>query len=260
MPAVKNLAVYLPLLLLPPLLAPATDIGMIHSLQIDIPGERLAAVSMDERAPALVRVEVLRETPDGYLYAIDFVALEPGEYDVMNYLRTAAGRPPDAPPRMMTVERKLPDTFQGEIGIIPRRVGIPPAWYKPTAWTFAVLWGLCLPALVFLKRKKAPLQVASQPGAPSLEERLKALLDGVGDDESKEVWQKLEATLIHYLVEARNVSPAKAFDQLLELKRDGTAGPVIRQFERCLHAPGGRRRAQLDRALAECARVLEGDS
>lgn len=239
------------------LAASAADIGMIQSLRLEIPGEKLEAAPMDEHAPAILRVDVLEQTPAGHLYAIDFVGLEPGEYDVIKYLRTPAGTPPDMQPRMISVERQLPDSFQGEIAMIPRQVTLPPAWYKPTAGTLAVLWGLCLPALLFLKRKKTPVYAEPQPVLPSLEERLRGLLEGIGNDESKETWQKLEATLIQYLAESRQVPAEKAFEQLCILKRDATAGPVIRAFEQCLHAPGGRRRAPLDRALCECARVLE---
>lgn len=248
--------IYLSLLLLPLFLS-ATDIGMVHTLRVNIPGDRLQALPADERSPAVLRVEPVGETAEGYVYEIDFVGLEPGEYDVTQYLRTITGSPPAAEPVRVAVERKLPADFRGEILTQTRRVGFPPAWYTPTAVVVCIVWVACLPLMLLVGRKDNAVSCEAVPVVPSIRERLSSLLDEIGDDEGKEAWQQLEATLIHYLADARHVSAAKAFDRLLALKKDEVAGPAIREFELCLHAPGGRGRESLDRALRECARVLE---
>ena len=254
MPFVKRFFFVLALL---PLIMSAADIGMVQTIRIEIPGEKLQAVPLDDYAPVAIRLDVTTKTETGHLYSIDFVGFEPGEYNVMNYVRTPSGTPPAVAPYPVIVRRELPEYFHGEIQDIPRRVGFPPAWYGKTALTLIVLWALCLPLLVFADREKRDKQPVPQVVPLSLREQLRSRLSEIGPDESKETWQRLEATLISYLADARQVTEGKAYDQLMALKNDTIAGRAIREFEQCLHAPGGRRRASLDRALEACARVLE---
>lgn len=237
----------------------AADIGMIQTARVEIPGERLEVVPLDEHAPLAVRLEAASETESGYIYDIDFVGLEPGVYDLIKYLQTPSGESPDVPPHMVSVERKLPPDFRGEIMTLTRRVRFPSAWYGITAVTLSVLWVLCLPPLIFLGRGKKIVEPEEQAVLPTLRDQLNALLAEIGEEESKEIWYRLEATLIQYLIDSRQISEEKAFEQLIALKKDDVAGPVIREFEQCLHAPDGRGRESLDRALAECARVLEAN-
>lgn len=254
MPTVTRI---IPGLLLLPLLLLGDDIGVVHTVRVEIPGERIEATPVDERAPAVVRVEPVAETPAGTVYEIDFIGLEPGEYDVTRYLRTLGGAPPEIEPRVLAIQRKLPADFRGEILALERRVEMSLAWYRPTAVAVSILWGLCLPLLVLMGRRKPEPEHAPPPPAPTVRERLKALVDQIGDDQGKEAWQRLEATVIGYLADSRRIPSARAFEQFLALKSDPVAGPVIREFEHCLHSPGGRGREELDRARAACARVLE---
>ncbi|MDT8390115.1 MAG: hypothetical protein RRC34_06360 [Lentisphaeria bacterium] len=243
-----------------PLLLGAVEIGMIQTARIDIPGPRLELVPLDEHAPLVARLDAVVKTGTGHLYEVAFVGLEPGDYDLTTYFQTAAGEAPATVPYVVTVERKLPPDFRGEITVIPRRVGFPPAWYGMTAVTLSVLWALCLPALIFFGRGKQVVEPVCPTVSLSLRDRLRACLSEVGETDSKEVWQRLEATLIRYLAESRQVTEEKAFAELTALKKDDVAGPVILEFERCLHAPGGRGRTSVARALAACARVLEVDA
>lgn len=239
-----------------PFFLEAADIGMIEKIKIELPGEKLEAVPVNERAPAILRIDRVEKTERGYRYEFDFVGLEPGDHNVMDYLQTVTGEKPKCDPYIVKVDRKLPETFRGEITVVPQRSRLPFAWYKLTSMILVMLWVICLPLLIFVGRKKVEEEVEPEPELPSLRERLQELLTEIRGKEGKEAWQRLEAMLIQYLIDTRKVTASKAYEQLLALKKDELAGPVIAEIERCLHAPG-RGRDSLDRALDQCVKALE---
>ena len=218
-----------------------TTVGMPGRLSdFILPGPQLEPKPIDRESPVVVRIINTIKHGDGHRYEIEYYCLEPGNYNLADYLQLVDGSEPELPPINVTVEAKL-----GEGQVVPNalkpkstpRVG----GYTIALYAGGVLWGLGLLAILFLGRNKKQLAKQAARGA-TLAERLRPLVEEARKGELSGPKQaELERMLLTYWREKLDLNNADASEAIVELRNHETAGQLLRQLENWLHMPAERR-------------------
>jgi hypothetical protein len=230
--------------------------------QLVLPGTELEARPIEDRQGKLV-LRVIDVFPHGsaFRYNLAYYGLEPGEYDLRDYLRRKDGGPTaDLPKIPVKVLAILPP---GQIE--PHRLEPTPAafggGYRLGMILAGVAWFAGLIAIVLIgRRHRGPSVAEDQSGGPTLADRLRPLVEGamagtLGQGQHAE----LERMLIGYWrrrLGLESASPARA---IAEIRSDERAGPLLHRLEEWLHRPD--REGEVDvAALLEPYRDLPADA
>ena len=225
--------------------APArVTVGMTHKIeQLVLPGGELAAKPIDRDMPIVVRI--VESFPHGSdtLYDLEFYGLEPGEYNLADYLQRADGSAAELPASPVVIESVLPpgQVTPHELTTtrMPRLGG-----YTLLLILLGIVWPLGLIAIIiwivrgFIK-PKADLEVDQRiPVA----DRLRPLVEAALRDELDQPQQALlERTLVMFWRDRLNLQDADAADALATLREHQEAGELLRHLEAWLHQPPARR-------------------
>jgi hypothetical protein len=226
----------------------SASVGMPVSVRdLVLPGGALEPVPATPDAPVVVRMDAARPHGDGFRYDLEVYALEPGEYDLGDWLR-ARGSGATSP---RTAQRGLP--------ALPFRVHalLPPGQVEPRALApgrvpllggyrvalvlGAVLWLGGLAGIVWLarRRRRARMpQAAATAPVRTRAEHVQALaaraLAGELDGDGRAA---LERALIALWTERLALAALPAAEALAVLETHPEAGPVLAGLERWLHRP-----------------------
>jgi hypothetical protein len=220
--------------------------------QIVLPGAELEARPIDSRAVPLV-LRVVAAYPHGtaFRYDLEFYGLEPGEYDLGDYLRRKDGTAVEGLPKLPIKITSLLPAGQ----ILPAdpalrrgpRLGGYRLWL--TLGSLAWLGGL---AAIVLSRRRAKLaqrQVAAPP--LSIAERLQPLVSAAVEGRmSPEGTVEIERLLISYWRQRLHLDAEDPRAAVATLRNHDEAGVLLRQVEAWLHAPEGAREVDLAALLA----------
>ena len=217
--------------------------------QIVLPGSELEGIPIDPDSPLVVRV--LKSFPhgDSFRYDIQFLGMEPGEYDLADWLQRKDGSDRgELPVISVQVESLLPP---GQIepnplaeGLLPRLGG-----YSFVAIVAVLFWFAILFCLIFLGRRKPPLVEAEQSPttfAQLLRPRLEA---AVRNEIRPEQYAELERMLFAFWRKRLDLESQPADSAMMEIKNDQTAGPLMRQLESWMHDPKSGRDVELANLL-----------
>ena len=222
------------------------NIGIVKKLSFELPGKKLKAAEVDEKAPARVRMILVTKTETGYRYELDFIGLEEGEYNVIDYLRTMSNEIPQGYKEIkVTVGSVLEDEFKGELKVKQVKSEAPKVWYSTLNYALLVVWFAVLLYIIFGRRPKIEEEDDEVLEAePTTAEKLLKLLQN-NDASSKENWQQIEGLLIsHYFSESD--SEEMMYEKIAELKSNSDSGPLIEMMETYLHSPNGKERVDLE--------------
>jgi hypothetical protein len=210
--------------------------------QLVLPGPELEAVPNDDRkAPVVLRV--VRVFPHGsaFRYDLEYYGLEPGTFDLKNYLRRKDGSAvADLPALPVKVVPLLPP---GQVTPHPLEIRKGPALggYRimqiaaGTAWVLGLLLVLYFG---FLRREKSAAGQAEGPPA-SLADRLRPLIEGaMAGKLSQPQLASLERTLLAYWRKRLGLEKADPGEAIETLRAHAEAGPLLEQLEVWLHRPG----------------------
>ena len=108
--------------------------------QVVLPGTELAAKPINERSPMVVRIMEVYPHGDAFRYDLQFVGLEPGDFDLSNWLvRRDDSSTDDLPPIPVTIRSLLPpgqvEPNQLETGWIPKLGGYRQVMVLATTFT-----------------------------------------------------------------------------------------------------------------------------
>jgi hypothetical protein len=207
-----------------------------------LPGSELEAVPNEDRtAPIVLRVVRVFQHGKAFRYDLEYQGLEPGTFDLKNYLRRKDGSPTaDLPAIPVQVTPLLPP---GQITPNPLEIRKTPflGGYRTLQIVAGTVWVLGLLAIIyfgFLRRRKGT--AGSADGQPvSLADRLRPLVEGaMAGKLSQPQLASLERALLAYWRKRLDLEKADPGQAIEVLRSHAEAGPLLEQLEVWLHRPG----------------------
>lgn len=205
-----------------------------------LPGSELEVIPLtDRKAPLVLRIANVDRHGTAHRYDFIYYTLEPGTFDLRDYLRRKDGSPlGDLPVLKLTSTSTLPpgQVWPHELPAVqPGLV----AWYRPAVIAAGVLWTLGLIAILFVGRKKKQGDVAMAGRGESLADRLRPLVErGLAGQLDLSQRAELERSLLAYWTRKLNLNDLKPAARFSRLRTDANAGPLLNQLETWLHRPG----------------------
>ena len=218
-------------------------IGIEGQRMIVLPGDKYEAAPVGDKSKLILRIQDVFPHGNANRYDLRYFGFVPGEYDLVQYLRTADGNTPTNLPQInVIIHGILPEEHDGKlIENDGSDLKIPGSY---TAWLIGigVVWALVAWPLFFAEHSKDKvLDEMEEDKGQDLTERLRPLVEqaaaGTLDTEGR---ARLERMIFSYWREQidlpKQVDPAELHHQL---KQHHEAGPLIRGLEDWLHRPPG---------------------
>jgi hypothetical protein len=216
---------------------PSQRVGLpLEIVEIYIPGEEVKAKPRRDNTPSLsVRIVEVKPAKDGNRYDFEVQGLDPGSYDLADFLDAPEGT--TIPPIPLEITAGLPPGIPRphEIsrGTLPELGG-----YKRTMIVLGAVWLVGLIAIIFWRKGRRNINGDDETLAPTLSERLRPLIvQAANGNLSSDDRAKLERLVIGHWREKRPeiaaLSPAEA---MVALRNDPAAAPLILALEGWLHA------------------------
>ncbi len=214
------------------------SVGMrAHIDELVLAGSELIAAPVTMKAPIVVRVLTARPHGDRFRYDLEWCGLEPGTYDLVQYLARKNGSSMDGVSAIaVTVTSAL------KKGVFEPSQPLPKAsprldGYRTQQIVVGILWGVGLLAILFVGRKWRRAVVAAAR-KPTLADRLRPLVEavaaGTADDARK---AELERLLVAFWRARLDLSSVKAAAAIAAIRQHEEAGALVRQIEAWLHMP-----------------------
>ena len=227
-----------------------------------LPGSELEAAPSDVTTPVVVRIADVRPHGDAHRYDLVWYGLDPGTYDLADFLRRVDGSSADDLPALPVEVRSVLPAGQ----VKPNRLAgaeLPdPGGYATTATVLGVAWAAGLVAIVLVGRRRRLAAVAVPRRERTLAERLRPLVeDALKGELPAERRAELELALIALWRRRLGLAQSDAASALRTLKRHEEAGPLLVRLEEWLHRPPSDGAQAVDvAALLEPYRRLPADA
>lgn len=223
--------------------AQQTTVGMPGKLDdLILPGSPLEVIPAERNAAMVVRIlQTIGHGENQNRYEIEYYCLEPGDYNLADYLQRIDGSTSDDLPAIpVSIKSQLPSGQVKPHELIARktpRVG----GYKNLLMVGGVVWVLGLLWLLFGGRKKLTEEEVAEKQA-SLADRLRPLVESAMNGDLDDARQaELERMLLTYWRGKLGLNEASAAEAITELRNHETAGELLRHLESWLHMPADRR-------------------
>jgi hypothetical protein len=206
--------------------------------QVVLPGPELEARRPEgSREPVVLRVVNAYPHGTAFRYDLEYYGLEPGTFNLADYLVRQDGTPASGLPELRVEVRPLLPPGQVEPHALEP---VRPPWlggYRAWMIVAGVVWVLGLGAILFAGRRRK--KGAGAAGRPlTLAERLRPMVEGaVAGRLSPAELADLERTLLAYWRRRLGLERRKPAEALAELRRHPEAGPLLEQLETWLHRP-----------------------
>lgn len=231
----------------------AVSVGMRGRIeQLVLPGTELRARPLDDPTVPVV-LRVLDTWPHGrmFRYDLEYVGLEPGTYDLTDYLERLDGSSTDDLPEVrVEVAAVLPG---GLVHPNPLQPGPSPGFggYGTLLVVAGVAWVLGLLAILFVGQRRRAAADAGEVARPvtladRLRPRVEAAMAGELDDAGK---AELERLLLTHWRTRLGLGDHKVSDAMAEMRRHPDAGALLRALEEWLHRPGTAERVDVAELL-----------
>jgi len=218
-------------------------IGLEGQRMVVLPGDKFEAAPVGEKSKLILRIQDVFPHGNAHRYNLRYFGFVPGEYDLIQFLRTADGNAPtNLPPVKVTIHGILPEDHDGMlIEDDDSGLNLPGSY---TAWLLGlgIVWLLVAWPLFFAGRSKdQALGQAEEDTGPELAERLRPLVEqaaaGTLDTEGR---ARLERMIFSYWREQLGLPEKNDLAELhRQLKAHDDAGPLVRGLEDWLHRPPG---------------------
>lgn len=221
------------------------NVGIVKRMTFELEGEQIFAAEVDEKSPALVREINTIKTEKGFKYEIDFIGMEPGNYNVIDFMRDRNNNTPSGYKEIkVSIDTTLEESFKGQLSEVKLETESPSIWYTKVNVAFFVLWVIILLVIIFYKKKTDEKTEEEQKVyVPTAADKLITILEEPNSS-TKERWQKIEGLLITHFCE--NQQEDSMHERFMNLKKDSSVGPIIKLLEIYLHAPDGSERVSFD--------------
>jgi len=215
--------------------------------QVVIDGPELKAKPITDESAVVLRIERVYPHGSGFRYDFEVYALEPGEYNLRDYLEASSGSggtpPSDDPPAdlptdlRLHVESSLPD---GRIEPHALTTARSP-WLGGYRWLLAIcaaLWGIGLIMLIRWGRRRRTEEERAAMVPITTADRLRPLVRSALDGElAVEQRAVLERLLLTHWRERLNLTETDPSEGLATLREHSKAGELLRSLEDWLHRP-----------------------
>lgn len=217
------------------------SVGMRACIEdIVLEGSELKAKPAEDLdAPIVLRVRAARVHGTAFRYDLEYYGLDPGRFDLRDYLVRADGSSTAGLPAIpVDIQPLLPAGQVEPHPLMPRKV--PEVGGYRTLVTLAIVaWVVGLLAILWLGRRKRLLAAEQAEVVVTLADRLRPAVEAArrGDlDESGKA--ELERLLLAYWRRRLGLGEQKASRAMTQLRSHAEAGPLLRQLEVWLHQPG----------------------
>ena len=217
-------------------------VGMARVIRQQVlPGPELEVRPLDDRKDPLV-VRIVDVYPHGsdFRYDIEYYGLEPGHYDLRDYLRRKDGAATgELPPLPVTIVSAL-----GKGQVLPHAIqttGAPRTGGYHLLLTLGGLLWITGAVLFWLRSRHRGANLEARAGqtGPTLANRLQPLVESAAAGTIQPAQRaELERLLLGYWSNRLGVTAKHPSEALAVLKTDPTAGPLLEQLEIWLHRPG----------------------
>jgi hypothetical protein len=236
-----------------PKVEPNTNTTVGRAARIDdlvLPSPQLEVKPQtDPDAPFVVRMIDVAPHGMSFRYNLEYYALEPGEYNVMDYLQQAGTQAPTAlPPHTVSIGEYLPrDTHTHPhppaAGEVPFLGG-----YRLWMVAGAVAWFAVAVAIVLVGRQRTENRKAQQAVPRTLADRLRPAIEAAmaGKLDERQL-AELERVMLAFWRERLELDDVPAAEALRRMRAHPQGGQLLEQLERWLHQPG--QREQVDAAV-----------
>ncbi|MEM7784082.1 MAG: hypothetical protein AAF623_12070 [Planctomycetota bacterium] len=217
--------------------------------QLVLPGSELATVPLVEGIPIVVRIREVFPHGDSFRYDLVFQGMEPGKYNLADYLRRKDGSPVGQLPEIPVEIRSLlpPGQIEPnalETGLLPRMGG-----YRVVMIAAIGIWSLVFLGLIFLGRKKM-VQIEQEEKALTLADLLKARIEhALENPQDQSQYAELERMLTAFWTKRLGLEEVSTHEAIVAIKSDAKAGPLMQQLELWMHSPNADRSVDLDQLV-----------
>lgn len=221
-----------------------STVGMpVRIEQVVLPGSELEPVAVTDKTLVVIRIDAVYQHGTAFRYDFVCYGLEPGEYDLREFLKRKDGSSNvDLPPLRFLVESHLPAGQIEPHGLnfasLPWLGG-----YRLLMILASVMWLAGLVWLVYPRRKK-PVADSPEAVAPpvSLADRLRPLVtEAMAGRLAPAKLAELERALVSYWRRRLNLESLTPVEAIARLKAHPEASPLVTQLENWLHRPAGDR-------------------
>lgn len=227
--------------------------------QLVLSGSKLQVKPLENRhQPFVLRlIEVYPHGTDNR-YDFEFYALEPGQYDLTQYLtRSDASSVENLPNVFVQVNSSLPE---GQIQ--PSRLStVQLPWlggYRLMWFVGALVWLGGLYVLLNVGRKKIVSSLSVEEKPVSLADRLRPLVQSARDGTlAAEQRSALERMLFSYWCQQLNLMDTSPGLLMGKLREHAEAGALVRSLENWLHCPNPSPSVDIEKLLEPYANVSE---
>ncbi|MCA9184230.1 MAG: hypothetical protein R3E01_07925 [Pirellulaceae bacterium] len=216
-----------------------TTVGMPVTLEeVVIPGgELIVAPLEDPHAVAITRIIDVYPHGTAHRYTLQFYALEPGTYNVSDYLRNPDGSQRDELPAMQVEVTTLLEEGQVQPHALGSKRVRGLGGYRLLLIAGGVVWMLVFLALMFVRKR--PSEEGGVSSTPlTLAQRLRPLVQrGIRGKLSTDEYAQLERVLIAYWRRRLGWNDLSAADAIMRLRQHPESSPLLLQMENWLHNP-----------------------
>ncbi len=218
--------------------------------QIVLPGTELIAKPLAEGSPIVIRIVEVFPHGDSFRYDLLFHGMEPGKYNLADWLARKDGTSAEGLPEIPVEIRTLlpPGQIEPnplEKGWLPRLGG-----YRVVMFGLVVLWSLIFLGLIFAGRKKKAEEIATAKQltlADLLQTRIESALS---NKMPKTEYAELERMLTAFWRKRLSLESETPHAALVKIKEHDEAGPLMKQLETWMHSPRPSEDVDLPKLLA----------
>lgn len=225
-----------------------------------LPGTELEPVPITDETPVVIRIDAVYPHGTEFRYDLVVYTLEPGEFDVCDYLQRKDGSGTDDLPAVTLSSESLLPRGQIEPHALKSRALPWVGGYRLLMVLAGVVWIAGLVWILYPKRKAAGVGVESSAEPVSLADRLRPLVvDAVKGRAEPARLAELERALVRYWrrrLQLEDVTPGEA---LARLREHEEAGALITQLENWLHRPAADEAIDVNALLAPYRDVSPDD-
>ena len=216
-----------------------------------LPGPELVAKPVVARSPIVLRITATYPHGTDFRYDLEFEGLEPGGFDLRDWLVRKSGEPAAGlPPIGVEVSGLLPPGR-----VVPHApTALPPpsvGGYFTTLVVLGLVWLGGVVWFVVSGRRRRPAAAAPPPVPVSLAERLRPMVEAAAAGSLPPAERaRLELGLLALWRRRLGLADRSPAEIFVVLKDHPEAGPLLRGLESWLHAPDAAGKADVGDLLA----------